>query len=159
MRWQHKVSLTEVIAVYAMHEIRKEETGTMEDIGIATSAAVTIVGIWYPTGRVVAAGLVAPYVAPFALGLTGAVIVGGVISYGIAGEQGLVDYYEFLTEPTKIPERIAESINVITEEVIQPRIEAGAHGFNWIMTGINNWAERQLEEAARRLFNPIPKFW
>lgn len=150
MRWQHKISLSSVIAVHAMGEIRKEETGTFEDVVIATSGALAIVSIWYPEGRIVAAGLVAPYVAPAALAVVAPIAVGGVVSYAIGGEQGVVDFYEFLTEPQKW-ERTEEAVGIITREVIQPQIEASQHGFNWLLSGIGNYAERKLREAARGL--------
>ena len=151
MRWQHRVTLTELIAIAAIHEIKKEETGTLEDISIATSSALSIVLIWRPTWKVVAIGVAAPYVAPAALAVVAPVLIGGGISYAIGGEQGLVDYYEFLTEPTKWAERIDESVATISQEVIQPQVEAASHGFNWLVTGASNWIDRKLEEAQQGL--------
>jgi hypothetical protein len=151
MRWQHKISLSSLIAVHAMGEIRKDETGTLEDVAIATSSAVAIVSIWYPEGRVVAAGLVAPYVAPAALAVVTPIIVGGALSYAVGGEQGVVDYYEFITEPKQWISRTEESLKVVKEEVIMPQLEDVRHGFNWFISGLSNYAERKLREAKRGL--------
>ena len=145
MRWQHRVTLSELIAVAAIHEIKKEETGTLEDISIATSSALSIVLIWRPTWKVVALGVTAPYIAPAALAIAAPLVVGGGISYAIAGEQGVVDYYEFLTEIPKEGLRFGESI-----ETIAPA-ESASQGLNWLITGMRNLASRKLKEAQRGL--------
>jgi hypothetical protein len=151
MRWQHRVSISQLIAIAAIHEIKKEETGPLEDISIATTSALSIVLIWKPTWKVIALGVTAPYVAPSALAIAAPLAIGTGVSYAIGGEQGVVDYYEFITEPTKWVKRTEESIAVITEEVIKPSIESASAGFNWILTGASNWVDRKLQEAKQGL--------
>jgi hypothetical protein len=163
MLWQNKVSVTELIWAYAIYEMQKEEGDELSDAWVFLGAGYATLGIWIPEGRTYmrmsAMALATPYVAPLALAITGPVAIGTAAAYAIGGKQGLEDYYEFLTEPKKMIKRTQESIRpiekVVSEEIIQPYWEDAKHGFNWIMGGVSNWAERQVEEAKARLPAPF----
>lgn len=155
MRWQNKVTLTELIWAYAIYETQKEEGDSLSDAWVFLGAGYATLGIWIPEGRTYlrmsAMALATPYVAPLALAIAGPVAVGTAAAYAIGGKEGLEDYYEFLTEPEKMIERTQKSIrpikDVVTEEIIDPYWDDAKHGFNWAIRGAKNWAERQVEEG------------
>jgi hypothetical protein len=159
MRWQNKVSLTEAVWAWSLWEIRKEETDFFEDYLIFAGASYTTLGIWAPEFRTAArisiAAAIAPYAVAGATALAVPLAIGTVAAYRIGGAEGLEDYYEFLTEPTKWKSRTEESLGIIKEEVLEPQLEDAKHGFNWIMGGVSNWAERQLEKAKATLPAPF----
>ena len=155
MRWQNKVSLTEAVWAWSLWEIRKEETDFFEDYLIFAGASYTTLGIWAPEFRTAARMSIAAALAPYAVAGASAIAVplaiGTLAAYKIGGAEGLEDYYEFLTEPTKWKSRTTESLGIIKEEVIEPQLEDARHGFNWFISGLSNIAERKLEEAKRGL--------
>jgi len=70
----------------------------------------------------------------------GIVVAGGVASFAIGGVKGVEDYIDFLTEPTKIPERIAWTADVIYEEKIkEPLIDAATWYVNAVDEVVENF--------------------
>jgi len=71
----------------------------------------------------------------------GIVVAGAVASFAIGGIEGVEDYIDFITEPTKIPERIAWSAEVIYEEKIkEPLISAATWYVNAVDEAIEIYA-------------------
>ena len=151
MRWQHKVSLTELIWAYAIYEMQRDEGDSLQDAWVFLGAGYATLGIWIPEGRTIlrmsAMAYATPYVAPAALAVAVPLAVGTGVSYAIGGEEGLRDYHEFLTEPSKWIERTQESVETIYDEVIAPQARDVAAGFEWLVTGASNWVERQIDKA------------
>jgi len=69
----------------------------------------------------------------------GVVVTGAVASYAIGGVEGVENYIDFITEPTKIPERIAFTAETIYEEVIKEPLVAGAEAYV-------GWVDRRIED-------------
>jgi len=70
----------------------------------------------------------------------GVVVAGAVASYAIGGVEGVENYIDFITEPTKMPERIAFTADVIYEEVIKEPLVAASVAYV-------GWWDRRVEEA------------
>ena len=86
--------------------------------------------------------LLTPLALPGAI-VTSVVIVGGVVSYFVDPEEGLKNYKDFLTEPTKIPERIAFTAETIYEHKIESKVNLtiGVASMLWNMAK-REWDER-----------------
>jgi len=68
-----------------------------------------------------------------------AIITGAVASYAIDGVEGVENYIDFITEPTKIPERIAFTAETIYEHKIEDPLIAAA---TWYV----GWVDRRIDE-------------
>jgi hypothetical protein len=91
--------------------------------------AAQLAGIW-GIERLLQVGTGAVMQTPLARAVWLPVVAGGVVSYAIAGDEGIKNYEEFLTEPTKMPERIAFTVTKITpgtKTVKQNKITQGYH--------------------------------
>lgn len=147
MRWQHKVSTTELIWAWAMYEVQKEDTGSVEDTIIIVGATWTTLGIWAPETRtVMKMGVVAavtPYIVPAAMALAIPVAIGSGISYAIGGEEGLSDFYHFLWEIPEEGLRLKESTSIVSEKAAKK----AATGFEWLVTGASHWIDRKIKEV------------
>ena len=110
-------------------ELIDDEEGwvdNLEDTMAILQFAGTVYVLWLPP--VVQAGIAAkvgilltPLAIPAAI-VTSTIIVGGVIAYFVDPEEGLKNYKDFLTEPTKIPERLKFTAETIYEEKIDPAV-------------------------------------
>jgi len=91
----------------------------------------------------------------------GIVVTGAVVSFAIDGVEGVENYIEFITTPSKYYERTKESFETIYEHKIEAPLIAGA---NWYVDQIDqgiDWAERKREQALELLrygqwLNPTP---
>lgn len=86
-------------------------------IGMSVSIGWTVVGPRAMMSATVSAGqaLWVTPVGPMAAAIAVPVAVGAGASYAIAGKEGYEDYKEFLTEPLKLPGRVAESLVLLQE--------------------------------------------
>lgn len=110
-------------------ELIDDEEGwvdNLEDTMAILQFAGTVYVLWLPP--VVQAGIAAkvgilltPLALPAAI-VTSTIIVGGVIAYFVDPEEGLKNYKDFITEPTKIPERLKFTAETIYEEKIDPAV-------------------------------------
>ena len=69
-----------------------------------------------------------------------AVVAGAVTSYAIGGVEGVENYIDFITEPTKIPERLVFTAETIYEHKIEDPLVAAAEAYV-------RWWDRRLSEA------------
>jgi len=145
-----KIAITNASFIAMMWELTDEETSgdwveSWQDAGSVLQFAGTVYVLWVPP--VVQAGiaariglLLAPLALPAAV-LTSTIIVGGVISYAIDPEEGLQNYKDFITEPTKIPERLKFTAETIYEHKIEPTVNVtlGVASLLW------NMGKREVE--------------
>jgi len=102
---------------------------TTEDIDETLLAALALGWIWK--------GNVALAAVPGINVVEGIVAAGAVASLAIGGVEGVENYVEFLTEPTKIPERVAFTAETIYEHKIkEPLVEAAEWYVDFIDEGI-----------------------
>ena len=52
----------------------------------------------------------------------GAVVAGGIAAYAIGGVRGVENYCDFMTNPSKWKKKTDESLDIIYEEVIAPKV-------------------------------------
>jgi len=72
--------------------------------------------------------------------IEGVVVAGAVASYAIGGTEGVENYFDFITEPTKIPERIIFTAETLYEHKIEEPLKETAKAYV-------GWIDRRLEEA------------
>ena len=143
-----KIAITNASFLLMSAELIDEEEGWVdnwEDTGAILQFAGTLYVLWIPPvvqGAIAARiGLIfAPVAMPAAI-ITSMIIVGGIISYFIDPEEGLKNYKDFITEPTKIPERLKFTAETIYEQKIDPAVQTtlGIVGF------LYNMAEREVQ--------------
>lgn len=125
-----KIALTNASFIAMMWELTDEDETSageaLENLGAIAQFSGTLYVLWIPP--VVKAGIaarvgvaLAPLAVPAAIATT-AVIVGGAVSYAIDPKEGLKNYKEFISQPTKIPGRVKFTAETIAEKVIQPKI-------------------------------------
>jgi len=157
-----KVAITNASFIAMMWELTDEEEGwvdNLEDIGAVLQFGGTVYLLWVPP--VVQASiaarvgvLLAPLAIPAAI-LTSAVIVGGVVSYAIDPKDGLKNYKDFISEPTKVPERLKFTAETIYEHKIEPKVNLGLVA----ATLLWNMAKRKYEELPDLFFTgPVLPF-
>ena len=144
-----KIAISNASFLLMAGELIDDEEGwrdNLEDTGAIIQFAGTLYVLWVPP--VVQAGiaarvglLFAPLAIPAAV-ITSTIIVGGVVSYAIDPEEGLQNYKDFITEPTKIPERLKFTAETIYEQKIESKVNLtlGAASMLW------NMAKRKYEE-------------
>lgn len=167
-----KIAISNTSFLLMAGELIDDEEGwvdNMEDTMAILQFAGTMYVLWLPP--VVQAGiatkvgiLLSPLAVPAAV-VTSTVIVGGVISYFVDPEEGLKNYKDFLTEPTKIPKRLKFTAETIYEEKIDPGVQLtlGVAGF------LYNMAEREVQRrvntieegitAAYEFVEDLPSIW
>ena len=102
---------------------------TVEDIDETILAALALGWIW--KGNVALAAVPGINVAE------GIVAAGAVASLAIGGVEGVENYVDFITEPKKIPERVAFTAETIYKEVIEdPLVQAAEWYVDFIDEGI-----------------------
>jgi len=119
---------------------------TREDLDETAILAISLAFIWKGNqilGRVPAL----PYVEAI-------VVTGAVASYNIGGTEGVSNYVEFLTEPTKMPQRVAFTAETIYEHKIEPKIKEG----NSFGSFLYRVGERKLEEGLAWAKRGLPSF-
>jgi len=144
-----KIAITNASFIAMMWELTDEEEGwvdTLEDAGAILQFAGTVYVLWVPpvTQAAIAARvgiMLTPLAVPAAI-ITTTIIVGGVVSYAIDPEEGLQNYKDFISEPTKIPKRLKFTAETIYEHEIEPKVNLslGVASMLW------NIAKREWEE-------------
>lgn len=127
-----KVALTNASFIAMMWELTDdyESSGDWveywQDAGAILQFGTTLYVLWIPP--VVQAGiaarvgvLLAPLAVPAAIA-TSAIIAGGVVSYAIDPKEGLDNYKDFISEPTKIPGRLKFTGETIYEHKVEPAV-------------------------------------
>lgn len=91
---------------------------TVEDIDETLWAIAGLALVW--KGNIILGGI--PGIA-----IAEAVIVtGAVVSFAIGGVEGVEDYVDFITTPSKMPERVVETAEIIYEHKIKDPLVAAA---------------------------------
>jgi len=144
-----KIAITNTSFLLMAGELIDDEEGwedNLADTMAILQFAGTVYVLWIPpvvqAGIAARVGLIlAPLAVPAAI-VTSAVIVGGIVSYFVDPEEGLKNYKDFLTEPTKVPERIAFTAETIYEHKIEPKVNliVGLSSMLW------NIAKREKEK-------------
>lgn len=143
-----RVAISNASFIAMMWELTDEEEGwadTWEDTGAILQFGGTMFALWVPP--VVKASIAArvgvifaPLAVPAAIATT-TVIVGGVVSYAIDPEDGLTNYKEFISTPSKYVERTTWAAETLTEEYVTPKIVLLESFGNWL----GDIAERQIK--------------
>jgi len=153
-----KIAITNASFISMMWELTDEETSgdwveSWQDAGAVLQFGGTLYVLWVPP--VVQAGiaarvgvLLAPLAVPAAV-ITSTIIVGGVVSYAIDPEEGLQNYKDFLSEPTKIPERLKFTAETIYEHKIEPKVS--------LTLGVVKFLYNMGKREAERRVNVIQK--
>jgi len=132
---------------------------TVEDIDETLYAVAALGFIW--KGNLILAAV------PGLAIVEGIVIAGGVVSYAIGGVEGVEDYIDFITTPSKYYERTKESLKIIYEEKIEDPIIAAAELFVGKVDRGIDYAEEKVDQAVSltkewlsygRWLNPTPGF-
>jgi len=114
-----------VVYLWKKHAWDDDHKFTVEDLDETLVAAVSLAFIW--KGNIILAAV------PGINIVEGIVVAGAVASYAIAGTEGVEDYIEFFTEPTKIPERLVFTAETIYEHKIEkPLVEAARRYVGWV---------------------------
>ena len=143
-----KIAITNASFLLMSAELIDEEEGWVdnwEDTGAILQFAGTVYVLWVPPvvqGAIAArvGMLLAPAAVPAAI-ITSVVIVGGVVSYFVDPEEGLQNYKDFITEPTKMPGRVKEAAEIIYEHKIEPAVDMTVG----VATLVYNMAKREVE--------------
>jgi hypothetical protein len=128
---------------------------TVEDIDETLYAVAALGFIW--KGNIILAAVPGLAIAE------GIVIVGGVASFAIGGVEGVENYIDFITTPSKYKERTKESLQIIYEQKIEDPLVAAAEWYvDKVDRGID-WAEKKVDQGLEllsygRWANPTPGF-
>jgi len=118
---------------------RDDRKFTYEDIDETILAAAALAFVW--KGNIVLAAV------PGLAIVEGIVVTGAVVSYAIGGTEGVENYIDFITEPTKIPERIAFTAETIYEEKIKPEYQEKKGEVNLFLNFMQRLIDRQLRRT------------
>jgi len=108
---------------------------TIEDLDETAVLALSLAFIW--RGNAILATVPALAV------VEGIVVTGAVASAAIGGVEGVTNYVDFISEPTKIPQRVVFTAETIYEHKIQSHVEEGI-SFGSFLYRVG---ERKLEEG------------
>jgi len=144
-----KIAISNASFLMMSAELIDEEEGWVdnwEDTGAILQFAGTLYVLWVPPvvqGAIAAriGLLLAPAAMPAAI-VTSVVIVGGIVSYFVDPEEGLKNYKDFITEPTKIPERLKFTAETIYEHKIESKVNLTLE----VVSMLWNMAKREWEE-------------
>ena len=123
--------------------IRDDDELTWEDLDETIILGLSLAFIW--RGNVILATI------PGLPIVEGVVVTGAVASYAIGGTEGVGNYFDFITEPTKMPERIAFTAETIYEHKIESHVEEGISFGNFLYRVGEKKLEEGLEWAKRGL--------
>lgn len=167
-----KIAISNTSFLLMAGELIDDEDGwvdNLEDTMAILQFAGTMYVLWLPpavqAGIAAKVGiLLAPLAVPTAM-VTSVVIVGGVIAYFVDPEEGLKNYKDFLTEPTKIPERLKFTAETIYEHKIEPTVNVTLGIAAMLYRMAVNEVERRvtaLEEGAAEaveFIEDLPGIW
>jgi len=154
----HAKGITSLGIIWGMYELawRDDREITWEDAPELGLGALSLGILWAPEVLTIAAVSTTPLVV-----IEGVVVAGAVASYAIGGVEGVENYIDFITEPTKIPERIAFTAETIYEHKIKEPLVAAAE---WYVAKVDrgiDWSEKKVDQALEllsyaRWANPTP---
>lgn len=137
--------------------IRDDRRFTPEDIDETMALALGMGWIWGGEVLTVAAVSTTPIVAVEAI-----VAAGAVGSYAIAGTEGVENYVDFITEPTKMVERTMEVTVPALEQVVVDQWNKEVGAVKKAVKKAEVVAKTFLDLAkhrAQRYLNPRYRFW
>lgn len=120
-----------------MYELawRDDRKITWEDAPELALGTLSLGVLWAPEILTIASVSTTPIVV-----IEAAVVVGAISSYAIGGVEGVENYIDFITEPTKIPERIVFTAETIYEHKIEEPLVAAAEAYV-------GWWDRRVAEV------------
>ena len=133
--------------------IRDDRRFTAEDIDETMALALGMGWIWGGEVLTVAAVSTTPIVAVEAI-----VAAGAVGSYAIAGSEGVENYVDFITEPTKMVERTQEVTVPAIEQVVIDQWNKEVKAVKKVVRGAKSIL-KLAEHRAQRYLNPRYRFW
>jgi hypothetical protein len=117
--WQFKVIMSELAIAGGIW--KGETKNPITRAVIYGSSALTVVGIWAPGMRERIGAYALRLSAPGATAIAVPVAIGGVISAGIGGKEGIRNYRDFLKDVvTGDVKGVEQKLNVIDQELIFP---------------------------------------
>jgi hypothetical protein len=158
---QMKLALTTgVTAEWYVHAVADDGKLTFEDMDETVVAAGMLAGIWQEELFGLAGWTLRLPLGTMALAGAITIVAGGIPAYLIGGREGVDDYFEFVTSgPQGMIEKTLEvTIPTLYPRVVQEIFEAKVYTEKKV-TGFIQQLEEGIESAARRLWNPILKFW
>jgi len=108
---------------------------TIEDLDETAVLALSLAFIW--RGNAILGTV------PGLAAVEGIAVAGAVASAAIGGVEGVTNYVDFISEPTKIPQRVAFTAETIYEHKIESHVEEGI-SFGSFLYRVG---ERKLEEG------------
>ena len=123
--------------------IADDDELTWEDLDETVLLALSLAFIW--KGNVILGKV------PGILPAEGIIVTGAVASYAIGGTEGVSNYMDFISEPTKMPERIAFTAETIYEHKIESHVEEGISFGKFLYRVGEKKLEEGLEWAKRGL--------
>jgi len=108
-KWYRSIA---VVYAWEQHAWADDRKFTVEDID-ETLWAIAGLGLIWKGDLLLAA-------VPGLAIVEGLVIAGGVVSFAIGGVEGVEDYIDFITSPTKVPGRVAFTAKTLYKEKIKP---------------------------------------
>jgi len=133
----HAKGITSIGIIWTMYELawRDDRELTWADAPELAVGTLSLGVLWAPEILTIAAVSGTPLVV-----VEVAVVAGAVTSYAIGGVEGVENYIDFITEPTKIPERLVFTAETIYEHKIEDPLVAAAEAYV-------RWWDRRLSEA------------
>lgn len=154
--WRVHLKLMESTALgwwWYNEAIRDDRRFTAEDIDETMALALGMGWIWGGEVLTVAAVSTTPIVAVEAI-----VAAGAVGSYAIAGSEGVENYVDFITEPTKMVERTMEVTVPALEQVVIDQWNKEVKTVKKVVKGAKTFLEL-AKHRAQRYLNPRYRFW
>jgi len=132
----HAKGITSLGIIWTMYELawRDDRAITWADAPELAVGTLSLGVLWAPEVLTIAAVSTTPLVV-----VEVAVVAGAVTSYAIGGVEGVENYIDFITEPTKIPERLVFTAETIYEHKIEEPLVAAAVAYV-------GWWDRRVEE-------------
>ena len=132
----HAKGITSIGIIWTMYELawRDDRELTWADAPELAVGTLSLGVLWAPEILTIAAVSGTPLVV-----VEVAVVAGAVTSYAIGGVEGVENYIDFITEPTKIPERLVFTAETIYEHKIEEPLVAAAVAYV-------GWWDRRVEE-------------
>jgi hypothetical protein len=158
---QMKLALSSWIGVeWYVEAIADDGKLTFEDMDETVVAAGLMAGIWQEELFGLAGWSLRLPLGTMAVAGTVTAFAGVIPAYAIGGKEGVDEYLEFITSgPEGMWEKTWEvTIPTLYPKVVQEIFEAKVYTEKKV-TGFIQQLEEGIESAARRLWNPILRFW
>lgn len=148
MLWQIKSAWTGGYILLGGGKVTADDEFDWTDSATVVATSLGIADIWFPGIKFKIKTAVTPYLAPAATAVAVPVAIGGVVSYGIAGGEGVKDYYEFLTEPKDMLNKASFTYDELVTKRAGPAVWEAIEEF-----------PSQLGNAAKKILGPILWRW